>query len=509
MRTTERTLNPLTTYLGQGWFVSKMKAMGYKITDGQCAGIAHLGMQAFLANDVDTFINRLAFIHDKKINYFNAIKNNSKNGDYRKLNKNDTFSPFELYAFFDGIRLIQSPQFYQYLKPCNEKHLLQIKKPFADLLAPIGSDDKKSPILIDSFSGSYTKDDLTVYLHLLSTTLTVKTALILRSSNHEINLNYDPTTKTWALIDANHLPCIYFDDINQLANQVVKSFKVGLKAVDNAVFNTEIYTANNDGHTLSNTIKALKQKPSWIKVHTVTNNRILLKDAFDTSWLYIATIGGKKNTVKALLNHKSIDVNATKKNSVTPLYIATQNGYKDIVEMLLKQRANVNCAKNNGLTPLFIAAEYGWIPIVKALLLHKAIRVNLASHNGVTALYMAAQNGHTEIVELLLKSSANVNSIGIKGFTPLQVACLSPHTKGSKKLFSLLLEYGANTTHKNHHGQTAMMIAKKNNNLVAQYVLSHHKSLKNNHLNTRFFNSKLNQEKHEKINMSMLNSMFS
>jgi ankyrin repeat protein len=45
-------------------------------------------------------------------------------------------------------------------------------------------------------------------------------------------------------------------------------------------------------------------------------------------------------------------------------------------------------------------------------------------------------------------------------YTPLLAACVGPDTtKGKKDLFSLLLQYGANLTHKNNDSRTALDLA--------------------------------------------------
>ena len=57
---------------------------------------------------------------------------------------------------------------------------------------------------------------------------------------------------------------------------------------------------------------------------------------------------------------KNIDVNKSDKNGVTPLYIASANGRKDIVELLLNMKnIDVNKSEKNGGTPLLIASEDG------------------------------------------------------------------------------------------------------------------------------------------------------
>lgn len=83
----------------------------------------------------------------------------------------------------------------------------------------------------------------------------------------------------------------------------------------------------------------------------------------------------------------------------------TEEGNKEMVEVLLLSRANVN-PQNEYDAPLAAAAKYGNKEIVELLLAHGA-RVNLPNHkDGKTALTIAVENGDKEMVELLKKHGA-------------------------------------------------------------------------------------------------------
>ena len=44
-------------------------------------------------------------------------------------------------------------------------------------------------------------------------------------------------------------------------------------------------------------------------------------------------------------------------NGVTPIYIASQNGYDKVVELLLAAGADKDAATNDGRTPIYIASR--------------------------------------------------------------------------------------------------------------------------------------------------------
>ena len=73
---------------------------------------------------------------------------------------------------------------------------------------------------------------------------------------------------------------------------------------------------------------------------------------------------------------------------------------KDIVELLLKNKANINAVDNYGETPLHDAAINGRLDMVKLLLTHQAA-VNATNKDGETPLRETAKYGHKEVVDLL------------------------------------------------------------------------------------------------------------
>ncbi|CAG2231817.1 unnamed protein product [Mytilus edulis] len=118
---------------------------------------------------------------------------------------------------------------------------------------------------------------------------------------------------------------------------------------------------------------------------------------------------------------------------------ASQNGYADIVRLLLEKNPNVDLCGNNGCSPLNMASQYGHTDVVK-LLLEKNPNVNLCGKNDCSPLYMASQNGYTDIVRLLLEKNPNVDLCGYNGCSPLNMASQYGHTDVVK----LLLEKNPN-----------------------------------------------------------------
>ena len=76
-----------------------------------------------------------------------------------------------------------------------------------------------------------------------------------------------------------------------------------------------------------------------------------------------------------------------------------------LVQILLKEGADVNLARENGSTPLNAAAINGHSEVVK-LLIEAGADVNKPNKYGETPLHLANKCGRTEIVELLKQAGA-------------------------------------------------------------------------------------------------------
>lgn len=106
----------------------------------------------------------------------------------------------------------------------------------------------------------------------------------------------------------------------------------------------------------------------------------------------------------------------------TPLHIAAENGYGNVVMFLVENGADVDLTDPNGNTPLiFIIHKTGNLEIVKRLLTKGAV-VNTQNRTGETALMYAAWRGYSEIVKLLLEHRADASLKNRQGDTALTLA---------------------------------------------------------------------------------------
>ncbi|MCH7918191.1 MAG: ankyrin repeat domain-containing protein [Planctomycetes bacterium] len=95
------------------------------------------------------------------------------------------------------------------------------------------------------------------------------------------------------------------------------------------------------------------------------------------------------------------DVNAVNVLGMAPLHIATQNGYREMMERLLSHGAEVNVRNRNNETPLHIAARKNDAHSAE-LLLAKGAEIGVRDGNGRLPLHSAAWDGSEQVVEVLL-----------------------------------------------------------------------------------------------------------
>ncbi|VDD77265.1 unnamed protein product [Mesocestoides corti] len=93
-----------------------------------------------------------------------------------------------------------------------------------------------------------------------------------------------------------------------------------------------------------------------------------------------------------LAHFRALDV-AAQHSLITPLHIASEMGYNECVDILVKNGACVNSQDSNGDTPLHKAARHGHVECMRTLLDVGAC-TDTRNFCGRTASELAAINGH-------------------------------------------------------------------------------------------------------------------
>ncbi|KAL7936459.1 ankyrin repeat-containing domain protein [Trichoderma chlorosporum] len=201
-----------------------------------------------------------------------------------------------------------------------------------------------------------------------------------------------------------------------------------------------------------------------------------------TTALTMAVWLGRRDIVDILLKNGA-DVNTPNRADETALHIAVGMGDDDMVQLLVENGADVNNRRYKW-SPLLIAAEKGYQTIVQ-LLASNAADVNATDYHGRSALHWAAKQKPDDITRFLIAKGAVVDAVDDREKTPLIWAieaknndtveallmagadvksetCLALHAaaySGRDEIVRQLLKGGANVNAKTQDGITAFQIA--------------------------------------------------
>jgi len=114
--------------------------------------------------------------------------------------------------------------------------------------------------------------------------------------------------------------------------------------------------------------------------------------------------------VEQLIKSHPDSVAGRDKKGQTALHHAARNGRKDIVELLLANKAEVDARDRYGNTPLSDAATADGNGGVAELLLAHGAQVDARNVCGATALHAAAWFGAVDVAEVLVAHGADVNA---------------------------------------------------------------------------------------------------
>ena len=161
-----------------------------------------------------------------------------------------------------------------------------------------------------------------------------------------------------------------------------------------------------------------------------------------TEILMVESYFGHETAVKLLLETSKAEVNLKDNCGRTSLWWAAENGYEDVVRLLLAPGGVDVDSKDNELnqTPLWRAINNGNVAVVKLLLETGEVDVNLKDIEfNQTPLSWAARIGDEAVVKLLLETDkVEINSKDSIGQTPLSSAA----SNGHEAVVRLLLETG-------------------------------------------------------------------
>eukprot|EP00008_Paramoeba_atlantica_P013244 CAMPEP_0201480932 /NCGR_PEP_ID=MMETSP0151_2-20130828/5298_1 /ASSEMBLY_ACC=CAM_ASM_000257 /TAXON_ID=200890 /ORGANISM="Paramoeba atlantica, Strain 621/1 / CCAP 1560/9" /LENGTH=339 /DNA_ID=CAMNT_0047862929 /DNA_START=41 /DNA_END=1057 /DNA_ORIENTATION=+ len=175
---------------------------------------------------------------------------------------------------------------------------------------------------------------------------------------------------------------------------------------------------------------------------------------------------------------EEIDIDEPDEDGNAPLHLAVENGFKEIVEILVEHGADVDLQDAvlflfdftfdfnlilflNGKAPLHLAIHaQASVEIMKILVEHKA-RMNLEDDQGFTPLQSAVEDGTEEEIKFLILHGADVNTANTEnhergdGYSPIHYAA----QRGSQEIMKILVDNGAHIDQGDNEGCSPLLNA--------------------------------------------------
>lgn len=180
--------------------------------------------------------------------------------------------------------------------------------------------------------------------------------------------------------------------------------------------------------------------------------------------MIVAANEGRTSDVIALVQ-RGMDPNTADRFGNTLLLIAARSGNNELLDFLLRIRANALKRNKFGDSAIMVAAYGGQVAAVKRLL-DAHVEIN---NDGWTPLHYAAFAGHAEIVRLLIERGADTEAAAPNGQTALILAARA----GRLDAVRALVDGDADIDGTDYEGETALQhAAKAKQSEVVEYLRS-------------------------------------
>jgi ankyrin repeat protein len=119
---------------------------------------------------------------------------------------------------------------------------------------------------------------------------------------------------------------------------------------------------------------------------------------------------------------RSIDINYREGNGHYALHFAALGRHNQIIEMLLRRKADCQCRNFLGFTPLHLGCKLGGTDSLRSLIA-KGVNIHARTYDlELTPLHVACQSHHGPSVAVLLEYPVDVNARTRHGWTPIHYA---------------------------------------------------------------------------------------
>ncbi|KAK3342195.1 ankyrin repeat-containing domain protein [Lasiosphaeria hispida] len=140
----------------------------------------------------------------------------------------------------------------------------------------------------------------------------------------------------------------------------------------------------------------------------------------------LAARRGHREIVSLLVTNRA-SLKARDDDKLTPLILATIGSHADCTGYFLRAGSRVDATDIRDCTPLILASESGYFEVVKVLLSFKA-DVGISCKSRAQAIHTAAKAGSLNVGELLISRGASINAVSEVSYeTPLYFALDRSH----------------------------------------------------------------------------------
>ena len=193
-----------------------------------------------------------------------------------------------------------------------------------------------------------------------------------------------------------------------------------------------------------------------------------IKDANGDTWIHYALHGGCSKEVFQSIIDLGADVNATNKENVSSLMLASKMGNVDAMNVLHRARADRTIQDANGNTWIHYAIFGDCSKDVLQSIIDLGADVNATNKENVSSLMLASKMGNVDAMNVLLSAGADRTIQDAVGDTWIHHAI---HGDCSKEVIQTIIDLGADVNATNKENFTALMFASEKGNIDAMNVL--------------------------------------